>query len=307
LPPRSRLSAYARFFATKRSLEGKPHLVPLDELSPSEQRAFEELKWELDKLRGDNTGDPAPARQFWRFDDAQVTVICSDLRKSDELELGPLSEEDNPNYAKLYSYGDLDALFDLYGHLRATNPEFPADIRREAPEDLCNHLVVLGGIAWNDVTRRLNDMLALPVRQASDAKSPTGEIFVTEGTSNGGHQFLPRWRENNPGTLEKPGVLLEDVGMLARLPNPYDENRTLTYCNGIHSRGVLGAVRCLTDPAVRDKNENYLEETFRGSDRFIVLMRVKVHGSKTVNPTLRNPGTVLYRWPGDTDRDSKLE
>ena len=53
--------------------------------------------------------------------------------------------------------------------------------------------------------------------------------------------------------------------MLARLPNPYNVLRTLTYCNGIHSRGVLGAVRCLIDPAVRDDNERYLEETFSGS------------------------------------------
>src|SRR5271155_2968903 len=54
-PKPDRLSAYARFFATKRSLEGKPHLVPLNELSPSEERAREELERELVKLRDDNT------------------------------------------------------------------------------------------------------------------------------------------------------------------------------------------------------------------------------------------------------------
>ena len=50
--------------------------------------------------------------------------------------------------------------------------------------------------------------------------------------------------------------------MLARICNPFNALRTLTYCNGIHSRGVLGAARCLTDPDVRDENESYLEETF---------------------------------------------
>jgi transcriptional regulator with XRE-family HTH domain len=304
LPPPSRLSAYARFFATERSLEGSPHLVPLDELTPDEQRAREALERELSKLR-DQVEQVPLERQFWRFDDgAPITVICSDLRKSDQLKLGPLTEEDNPNYAELYSYGDLDALFDLYGHLRATNPDTHVYRRRRATsQDLTNHLVVLGGIAWNDVTRRLNDMLALPVRQVENPKIPSGEIFVTQRVDDQGHEFdqgqefLPRWREDHPGTQEDPGVLIEDVGMLARLPNPYNAPRTLTYCNGIHSRGVLGAVRCLTDPAVRDDNEHYLEQMFPGSDRFVLLMRVPVLGGQTVSPSLRSPGTVLFGRP----------
>jgi hypothetical protein len=85
--------------------------------------------------------------------------------------------------------------------------------------------------------------------------------------------------------------------MLARLPNPYNTLRTLTYCNGIHSRGVLGGVRCLTDEDVRDDNENYLQENFFESDRFVVLMRVLVVGSQTISPSLKSPGAVLYQWP----------
>jgi hypothetical protein len=162
-----------------------------------------------------------------------------------------------------------------------------------------NHLVVLGGIAWNDATRRLNDMVPPPVIQVEDTKIPSGEIFTTTGSLDDSKAFLPRWREDDPGTQERPGVLLEDVGMLARLPNPYNGLRTLTYCNGIHSRGVLGAVRCLTDPAVRDDNEEYLQETFPRSDRFVILMRVPVLGGQTVSPSLKNPGTVLFQWPGN--------
>ena len=301
LPPHSRLSAYAQFFATERSLEGdEPRLVPTEKLTPAEQQAQDQLERELFKLRDAAVGSPSAGRQFWRFDDdAPITVICSDLRKSDELVLGPLSEEDNPNFAEFYSYGDLDALFDLYGHLRATNPATPVHIRRGTTPDLPNHLIVLGGIAWNDVTRRLNDMLALPVRQVVDEKIHSGEIFVANAGDNRGREFRPRWREDDPGTSDKPGVLLEDVGMLARLPNPYNELRTLTYCNGIHSRGVLGAVRSLIDPAVRDDNERYLEETFSGSDRFVILMRVPVLGGQTVSPSLKSAGTVLFQWPGD--------
>jgi hypothetical protein len=161
-----------------------------------------------------------------------------------------------------------------------------------------NHLVVLGGIAWNDVTSRLSEMLELPVQQVSDPKSPSGEIFVTKGDAHHSpRSYFPRWVKNNPGTSETPGVLLEDVGMLARLPNPYNELRTLSYCNGIHSRGVLGAVRCLTNPAVREDNEDYIRSTFPDPENFVLLMKVQVLGDQTFSPSLRSPGTVLFRWP----------
>lgn len=297
LPARDRLSALARFFATERSLDPRPpHLVPLDELSPEEDEAREELERELFRLRDD---DASASAQFWRFDDGSpITIICSDLSKSDEVKLGPLSNVDNPNYTELYAYADLDALVALLGYLHSGNPDAEIGFRL-APtrEDLANHLVLLGGIAWNDVTRRLNESVDLPVRQVVNEKIHSGEVFETEGGPNHGEQFVPRWQDDDPGTTENPGVLLEDVGMLARVPNPFNGLRTLTYCNGIHSRGVLGAVRCLTDPAVRDDNERYLQATFLGSDSFVVLMRVPVLGGQTLSPSFKNPGAVLYHWP----------
>lgn len=312
LPPRDRLSAYARFFATPRSLEKRssedhPHLVPLDELSPAERKELTELEKELFKLRDADAGETPSAHQSWRFDDgAPITIICADLSKSD-VKLGPLSDVDNPNYTELLSYADLDALMQLYGFLKSSNPH--ADIRyalQAGSHDLTNHLVLLGGIAWNDLTRRLNDSVDLPVRQVENEKIHTGEVFETEGGPNHGQQYLPRWRNGDPGTADKPGVLLEDVGMLARLPNPFKVSRTLTYCNGIHSRGVLGAVRCLTDTAVREENERYIEETFPDSDRFVLLMRVQVVGGQSISPSLKNPGAVLFQWP-ETERESKQE
>ena len=63
-------------------------------------------------------------------------------------------------------------------------------------------------------------------------------------------------------------MLAEDVGLLARVPNPLNSSRTLTICNGIHSRGVYGAVRSLTDAQLRDANERYIAANF-GSIRFL--------------------------------------
>jgi transcriptional regulator with XRE-family HTH domain len=305
LPPPARLEAYALFFATERSLEGGPHLLRREELDPAEDQRRHALEQELLQLREADAGGPAPEREFWRFD-APITIICSDLRKSDELKLGPLSDEDNPNFSDLYSYGDVDALFALNGHLWRANPDQLVTLSRQPTDtELSNHLVVLGGIAWNDVTRRLNELLPLPVKQVKDATIPTGEIFVVGDDSDKAERFLPSWQNDDPGTLEKPGVLQNDVGMLARLPNPYNTLRTLTYCNGIHSRGVLGAVLSLTNAAVRDDNEQYLEERFAGSDRFVVLMRVSVLGRTTVSPAFESQGTVLFSWPPKDQTGSK--
>ena len=36
---------------------------------------------------------------------------------------------DSPDYIQLYTYSELDALFELYGHLRAANPANQVDLR----------------------------------------------------------------------------------------------------------------------------------------------------------------------------------
>jgi hypothetical protein len=47
MPSRPRLAAYARFFATERSLEDHPHLIPLAELTGAEDEKRRELEREL--------------------------------------------------------------------------------------------------------------------------------------------------------------------------------------------------------------------------------------------------------------------
>jgi hypothetical protein len=135
-------------------------------------------------------------------------------------------------------------------------------------------------------------MSVVPVRQVEEPSVQTGEIFVAD-VDGSEQKFLPRWRD------EAHKNLREDVGLLARSPNPLNSNRTLTICNGIHSRGVLGAVRSLTDARLRDSNEGYLARTFGDSPAFAVLMRVTVIEGQTITPDFNTPGCVLYRWSYD--------
>jgi hypothetical protein len=299
LVPAERLRAYARFFATRRSIEGdEPRLLPLDELSEEEEAARSALESELLALRDRAAGitvaaAPVGPRRSWKFDQGPVNIVCAQLPAN---EAGPLADSSLPNYTELQSYADLDALIELYGHLRYENPQL-TDIFFKAstgiaPDDLSGHLILLGGIAYNEITEILSEMTVLPVRQVADPAVTSGEIFIAD-VEGREQKFLPKWRG------EEHKKLREDVALLARTPNPVNSNRTLTICNGIHSRGVVGAVRTLTDARLRESNESYLARTFGDSRAYVVLMRVTVIEGETLTPDFNTEGTVLFQWSED--------
>ena len=111
---------------------------------------------------------------------------------------------------------------------------------------------------------------------------PGGDIFQVEA-ADGAKSFYYPESEEVGGRKE----LVADVAYIARLRNPFQFDRTLTICNGIHSRGVLGAVRCFTDPTVREHNEKYLAEKFPEGE-FAILLRVRVVGNNLVTRSTRS-------------------
>jgi hypothetical protein len=286
-PPVARISAYARFFATQRSLEGEPHLIPEDQLMSEELDRFRTQESRLLQLLHP---EERKVQHIFRFDVGPVVVICPD---APEEVRGSLAKEDDPNFTKLQQYGDLDALVQLYGHLCAENPTLDVSHKLASevvPDDYGGHVILLGGIGWNKITRRIGKLLGeLPVKQI-DEGPPGGDIFQIEA-GDGGKSFYYPESEELAGRKE----LVADVAYVARLPNPFQFNRTLTICNGIHSRGVLGAVRCLTDATVREHNEEYLADRFPGGE-FAILLRVRVVGNETRPPDLRDSAARLYEW-----------
>jgi transcriptional regulator with XRE-family HTH domain len=297
-PPQSRLEPYARLVAASRR-PGSPDQLPARaSLTEDEEQEYQQLLTGLERLweaaRGSQEQEAAAAATYrsWFFDDdGPVAIICPEAPPEAR---GPLVDVKNPNYTHLHAYADLDALTELFGHIRAENDalfEVTFKLAREVrADDLSGHLILLGGVAWNDLTRHLlRSLTRLPVRQIESASLSTGEIFAV-GRDKDEQRFEPEWAPDDPKEL------VEDVGLLARVPNPYNSSRTLTLCNGIHSRGVLGAVRALTDVRVRDANESYLAERF-GSDEYAILMRVPVFQGEALSPDLRNPESRLYEWP----------
>jgi transcriptional regulator with XRE-family HTH domain len=321
LPPEDRLRWYALFFAKSETPERLPRE---QDLTPTERDRFDNLHRELvglrDAVRHHHAG-PSPSSGSYTFDfeSGRITIICPQVPAAGR---SPLADEDNPNHTRLYKYADLDALIEMWGHVRASNPELR--VRHRLPSEvsadhLSGHLIVLGGTAWNQLTGRLLRVLdELPIRQLSVDDLADGEIF----RSRDGSEYRPVWEERKarsvttPPTQQQleedqaqdawsgkiPRELVEDVALLARMRNPFNLSRTITICSGVYSRGVLGAVRALTDDAVRERNEAYLAEHFP-SGSFGMLLRVPVVNGEAVTPDLEIEDNRLFEWSADVEAD----
>lgn len=305
IPPPRRLADYATFFATRRSLEGgQPHLLRPEEMTEAERQVKDDLTRELMRLRNGalhatvskrgHEADLSPDPGLWRFDNGRtVTIVCAQL-PSDLLERMPYTKRTNPDYIELYTYADLDALFELHGYLRATNPETQVNLRAAhslTADDYSTHMVPLGGVDWNVATKSVLDRLELPVKQISDWDSPEGSYFAV-GDGDEAVRFYPYLDRS-----EDDETLLEDVAMFARAINPYNHQRTVTMCNGMYGSGTYGAVRALTDKRFRDRNTEYIRSRFAGRESFGLLTRVAVVNGVPLTPDWTLEENILFEWP----------
>lgn len=309
IPPVSRLDDYATFFATTRSFDGKVgRLLDLDEMTEQESAARQELVQELRRLRiealgvsGPGSARPDGAQEIaeslnagpWRFEDGNsILIVCAQLPE-DMLKKMPYTDPLDPDHIAMYRYSDLDALFELHGHLRAANPTNEVYFRATgqlAPDDYTAHLVSLGGVDWNKATSSVLDRLQLPVKQVANWDTPDGAYFEVDDDG--------RKTQHRPHLVESADreILLEDVALFARAINPFNRKRFVTICNGMYGRGSYGAVRALTDRRFRDRNAEYLHERFAGSEAYCILSRVTVEAGATLTPDWTLSETRLFEW-----------
>jgi transcriptional regulator with XRE-family HTH domain len=309
LPPPERLEAYATFFATERSVAKRPYrLINESQLTEDERRQRDDLLDELTALRegiqrrhvhGPQPLAPADADPYaeshYRYPLGQdITIVCSELPES-RLRPMPFADPGSPDYLNAYRFADLDALLELYGHIRAANPLNKVRIRTPdevRDDDYTSHLVLLGGVDWNSITRELLHRLDLPVHQLARANDSEPGGFKVD--QDGKEITLPP-------TLRKVGdreVLVADVAHFVRAVSPLNDKRTVTICNGNFKHGTHGVVRALTDERFRDRNEAYLRARFAGETTYSVLCRVAVILGKVVTPDWTNDDEVLHEWPG---------
>jgi hypothetical protein len=301
-PPPDRLEAYATFFATERSVAQTPfRLLPESSLTGEERTRREELLEELTSLRNGIEGDePEPdsdpfARNHWRFTSTHhITIVVSEL-PSQYFEGSKLySHPDGPDYVRLYRFADLDALLELHGHIRAANPRSEVRVRVSSElqaDDFTSHLVLLGGVDWNPTTRDMLHRVGLPVRQLlrPTEEDPGGFEVIDSGKAR---LIAPELQES-----DDQETLVADAALFYRAPNPLNHKRTVTICAGCYQRGSLGAVRALTDPRFRNRNEEYVRARFGDGREFGIISKATVILGEVVTPDWTKPDELLYEWP----------
>ena len=329
-PPVVRLEAYAALFATPRSFEGgELRLLSPQDMSEEERRAMDELKQELTHLRNDalrattTAADPGQARGIeeslsvgpWCFGDRNaITIVCAPWPHH-MLTRIPYTDVADPDYIELLTYTELDALFELHGHLRAANPANQVNLRtagRLRSDDYTSHLASLGGVDWNTATSTALKRLPLPVRQIADWDTPGEQYFEVEenGKTVKHRPVLEKVpTQSQPGVTDIRGaqaepaasagyqeILREDVALFARAVSPFNRKRTVTICNGMYGRGTYGAVRALTDARFRDRNADYLRSRFGDSEAYCILTRVPIVEGATLTPDWSTGDYTLFEW-----------
>jgi len=317
IPPRSRLEGYAALFAAPRCFAlNPPHILSRAEMTDSELGAMAELTSELIRLRNaalrattassavevDAAPLPLPAGP-WQFAESQVITIVCARWPQDMLKQMPYTDQDDPDYIEMLNYSDLDALFELHGHVRAANPASDVFLRmpgKLVPDDYTSHLTVLGGVDWNTATTNVLGRLDLPVRQIADWSVPDGQFFEVQdhGKTVRHHAVVDtkRGKSGGAGPAVGKGTLREDVALFARGVNPWNRARTVTICNGMYGRGTFGAVRALTDKRFRDRNAEYVQSRFGHCDTYCILTRVPIVDGATLTPDWTTGEHTLFEW-----------
>ncbi|MEU4692452.1 helix-turn-helix transcriptional regulator [Actinoplanes sp. NPDC023714] len=301
LPPEDRLDAILTFFSTRRSIETRPYrLISEQDLTADEAATRDRLKQELFGLREAAvaesdaealTGTPSRpsivGRGPWHYKEGPVVIVCAEPGDGSPPSI-------DPDRSRLSRFADLDSLFELHGHIRAVNPDLEVrylGARDLQEDDWTAHLVLLGGIDWNDATQDAMRLTPVPVAQLSDDDDPSRGCFQVVVEGKDPMSFVPEF-DSRGGAR----VLVQDVGHFFRAPNPLNRERTITVCNGMYGSGVYGAVRTLTHDVFREKNADYLAHHFDG-DTFSLLFRVQVLTGIVTTPDWTAPGTVLHSWP----------
>lgn len=313
IPPPSRLEGYAAVFATSRTFDGPDacRLSP-EQMTEEERTVMRELRQELMRLRNNALRDGASESEAaasripgeieqslsaspYRFPDGQtITIVCAQWPPH-MLSRIPYTDVDDPDYIDLLTYSELDALFELHGHLRAANPENQVNLRvagKLTSDDYTSHLVSLGGVDWNTITSTALERLSLPVQQIADWEIPGEQYFqVEENSEPVKHKPVVEDSVGHP-----KGTLREDVALFARATSPFNRKRTITICNGMYGRGTYGAVRALTDARFRDRNADYLKSRFGDSETYCVLTRVPILYGATLTPDWTSGEYTLFEW-----------
>lgn len=184
--------------------------------------------------------------QFWfPRETSTIWVVCPQIH-----EPGEFADRSSPDYTYLDNLGDTDALLEVMVFLSQYYPN--ATIERFSSEDLpkghtSSNLVVIGGPGSTEISNEICREMMSAMRSFVAYSSDCEQMTVTRAAGET-VELRAKYRTNGQSADHKtPLGLRTDWGYFARFKNPLNENASVVLINGIHTAGVLGAVRAFSE------------------------------------------------------------
>jgi len=168
--------------------------------------------------------------------------------------IGPKSQAEtefakktSPNYAHFHRIGDKDAMWEILLLLSRIYPY--ADIKKYMADDfdvesglINDNLVIVGGPGGTDdkgnrICKLISERMNSSVTYSDDCES-----------------MQIKNKNSFSALLDGKKSVKTDYGYFARIQNPFNSNSTVILVHGIHTFGVLGAVRAFSDNTNAKKN-----------------------------------------------------
>lgn len=176
--------------------------------------------------------------QVWFQESVENILVVS----SSEHAKSEFAKRESPDHVVLDNIGDRDSVLACCMFLARRYPKAKITIHASDQFDykyISHDIVVIGGPGDE---KEGNAVCSRILREMSSSVSYDDEDNLHFGST----QFAS---ESDPSI----GVV-KDYGYFARMPNPFDETRSVVLMHGIHTFGVLGAARAFTDSLVGEEN-----------------------------------------------------
>jgi DNA-binding transcriptional regulator YiaG len=183
------------------------------------------------------------------------------------------SDRASPNYTFLDNLGDRDSIFELAVIFSRLYPvseinlyhslNFPSQI---AEDDV----IVLGGIGYPG---KPNNHFALRLIEEKGIPLEYDGISLIYNDK--------RW-----DSVYQNDILIKDVGFISSFKNPFNPKKRVVTIQGIHTLGVLGAVRAFSLNAAAIENHKIAQKLF-GKKEYCCIFDVNIFGERPVIARLK--------------------
>lgn len=211
------------------------------------------------------------------------------------------AELTSSNYALMDYVGDKDSVLEAAKLLSRNYHKTdillePSDKKCMLGNYECNMLVIGGpggsdyknpnGLVepenGNDLTKELMFSVSNVIQNASISRS------VVRYTEDCERMFIKGHKQEFCAEYDGNGIMTSDYGYFATITNPWSKKHRIVLLHGIHTLGVLGAVKVFDDKEDAQVNLDLLQKLGFGSDfnEFECVFKVPIYKGKIVTPQI---------------------